>query len=89
MPRQGNHFDLSCYWYHPSNMYKKVNSVLYLSSMMYNQLPFHKNNNGNKVNSWVLKRYRENISNLSIHLRVNSNTSELPHNRGHVDSPPI
>ena len=72
MPRQGNHFDLSCYWYHPSNMYKKVNSVLYLSSMMYNQLPFHKNNvnNGNKVNSWVLKRYRENISNLTIHLNV-------------------
>ena len=73
MPRQGNHFDLSCYWYHPSNMYKKVNSVLYLSSMMYNQSPFPKNNNGNngnKVNSWVLKEYRENISNLTIHLNV-------------------
>ena len=67
MPRQGNHFDLSCYWYHPTNMYKKVNSVLYLSGMMYNQLPFPKNN---KVNSWVLKRYRENISNLSIHLNI-------------------
>ncbi|NBW29483.1 hypothetical protein EBR37_03825, partial [bacterium] len=20
MPRQGNHFDLGCYWYHPSNI---------------------------------------------------------------------
>jgi hypothetical protein len=73
MPRQGNHFDLSCYWYHPSNIYKKVNCVLYISSMMYNQLPIRKSNNGNngnKVNSWILKEYRENISNLTIHLNV-------------------
>lgn len=73
MPRQGNHFDLSCYWYHPSNMYKKVNSVLYISSMMYKQSPFPKGNNGNKgskVNSWILKEYRENISNLTIHLNI-------------------
>lgn len=73
MPRQGNHFDLSCYWYHPSNIYKKVNCVLYISSMMYNQLPVRKSNNGNKsnkVNSWILKEYRENISNLTIHLNV-------------------
>jgi hypothetical protein len=68
LPRQGNHYDQSCFWFDSNSNEpdKRINGTLYLASLYYKQQAFI----NNRPNTWVLMKYRKIVSDLTKKLNV-------------------
>jgi hypothetical protein len=75
IPKQGNHYDTSCFWYFKNeNQLIKIKAVKYLSYHYFNMLDpkFFVSNTtlSNKQEKWALMNYRKLITKLNSKLNV-------------------